>query len=90
MLNSLSVAYEYLTTTVLYGKDKIKFNDISNALMNNEVRKKDQHAHRESSSNAFTARDRTNAQKSRGRWKSRLKSKEKSFNRRQLSNDEYA
>ena len=40
-LNSLPDTYDHLTTTLLYGKDKIKFNDVSNALINNEVRKKD-------------------------------------------------
>ena len=56
LLNSLPDTYEHLTTTLLYGKDKIKLNDISNALMNNVVRKKDQHAHRNSNSEAFTIR----------------------------------
>ena len=67
LLNSLPESYEHLTTTLLYGKDEIKFNDVSNALMNNEVRKKDQYAHRESSSDAFTARGRTSTRKSKGR-----------------------
>ena len=31
LLNSLSESYEHLTTTLLYGKDEIKFNDVSNA-----------------------------------------------------------
>ena len=91
LLNSLPESYEHLTTTLLYGKDEIKFNDVSNALMNNEVRKKDQYAHRESSSDAFTARGRTSTrQKSRGRWKSRSKSRGKSSDRRQLAKDECA
>ena len=47
LLNSLPDIYEHLTTTLLYNKDKKKFNDVSNALINNEVRKKDQHAHRD-------------------------------------------
>ena len=55
--------------------------------MNNEVMKKDQHAQRELSSNAFTARDKTSTRNSRGRWKSRSKSKGKSSNRRQLAKD---
>ena len=37
LLNFLLDTYEYLTTTLLYDKDEINFNDISNALMNNEV-----------------------------------------------------
>ena len=47
LLNFLPDTYEHLTTTLLYGKDEIKFNDVSNALMNNEVWKKDQHANRD-------------------------------------------
>ena len=90
LLNSLPNTYEHLTTTLLYGKDEIKFNDVSNALMNNEVRKKDQDAHRESSSNALTARGRTSTRKSGGRWKSRSKSRGKSSERRQLAKDECA
>ncbi|GFZ02006.1 hypothetical protein Acr_15g0006150 [Actinidia rufa] len=90
LLNSLPDKYEHLTTTLLYGKDEIKFNDVSNTLMNNEVRKKDQDAHRESSSNALTARGRTSTRKFGGGWKSRSKSREKSSERRQLAKDEYA
>ena len=90
LLNSLPDTYEHLTTTLLYGKDEIKFNDVSNALMNNEVRKKDQDAHRESSSNALTARGRTSTRKSGGGWKSRSKSRGKSSERRQLAKDECA
>lgn len=41
LLNSLSDTYEHLTTTLLYGIDEIKFDDMSNALINNEYRKKD-------------------------------------------------
>ena len=41
LLNSLSDTYEHLTTTLLYGIDEIKFDDMSNALTNNEYRKKD-------------------------------------------------
>lgn len=45
LLNSLPDSYDHLTTTLLYGKDEVKFNDVSNALMNNEVRKKDLQVH---------------------------------------------
>ena len=41
LLNSLPDTYDYLITTLLYGKNEIKFNDVSNALTNNEYRKKD-------------------------------------------------
>lgn len=45
LLNSLTDTYEQLTTTLLYGKDSINFDDVSNALVNNEYRRKDKHAH---------------------------------------------
>ena len=54
LLNSLPDTYEHLTTTLLDGKDEIKFNNFSNALMNNEVWKKDQHARRDTPFEALT------------------------------------
>ena len=50
LLNSLPDTYEPLVTTLLYGKEKIKFIDVSNALVNNEYRKKDQIVHKKSTS----------------------------------------
>ena len=41
LLNSLPDTYDHLIATLLYGKNEIKFNDVSNALTNNEYRKKD-------------------------------------------------
>uniref|UniRef100_A0A5B7C411 Retrovirus-related Pol polyprotein from transposon TNT 1-94 n=1 Tax=Davidia involucrata TaxID=16924 RepID=A0A5B7C411_DAVIN len=38
LLNSLPDSYDHLTSTFLYGKDKIRFDDVSNALVNNEYR----------------------------------------------------
>ncbi|TXG74239.1 hypothetical protein EZV62_002818 [Acer yangbiense] len=77
LLNSLPDTYEHLTTTLLYGKDEVKFIDVSNALVNNEYRKKDQLDHRDSTSEALTvARGRTNNRRSgvpseRGRSRSK-------------------
>ncbi|TXG62951.1 hypothetical protein EZV62_009945 [Acer yangbiense] len=77
LLNSLPDTYEHLTTTLLYGKDEVKFIDVSNALVNNEYRKKDQFDHRDSTSEALTvARGRTNNRRSgvpseRGRSRSK-------------------
>ncbi|TXG52062.1 hypothetical protein EZV62_021231 [Acer yangbiense] len=77
LLNSLLDTYEHLTTTLLYGKDEVKFIDVSNALVNNEYRKKDQLDHRDSTSEALTvARGRTNNRRSgvpseRGRSRSK-------------------
>ena len=39
LLNSLLDSYDHLITIVLYGKDEIKFDDVSNALTNNEYHK---------------------------------------------------
>ena len=41
LLNSLPDNYDHLITALLYGKDEIKFDDVSNALTNNEYRMKD-------------------------------------------------
>jgi hypothetical protein len=60
LLNSLPDTYEHPVTTLLYGKEKIKFVDVSNALVNNEYRKKDQIVHKESTSEALTVRGRRN------------------------------
>ena len=38
LLNSLPDNYDHLITTLLYGKDEINFDDVSNALTNNEYR----------------------------------------------------
>ncbi|KAI9169132.1 hypothetical protein LWI28_007491 [Acer negundo] len=79
LLNSLPDTYEHLTTTLLYGKDEVKFIDVSNALVNNEYRKKDQLDHRDSALEALTvARGRTNNRRSEvpsERGKSRSKSR---------------
>ena len=41
LLNYLPDMYDHLITTLLYGKDEIKFDDVSNALVNNEYCEKD-------------------------------------------------
>ena len=46
LLNSLPDTYDHLITTFLYGKDEIEFDDVSNALTNNEYRMKDKQAQR--------------------------------------------
>ena len=52
-MNSLPDIYDHLITTLLYGKDEIKFDDVSNALTNNEYHKKDKQAHRDTVSEAL-------------------------------------
>jgi len=90
LLNSLPNTYEHLVTILLYGKEKIKFIDVSNALVNNEYQNKDQIVHKESTSEALTIRGRTNPRRFRGRGRSRSKSRGESSNRRYLTKDEYA
>jgi hypothetical protein len=75
LLNSLPDTYEHLVTTLLYGKENIKFIDVSNALVNNKYRKKDQIVHKESTSEALTVRGRTNPRRFRGQGRSRSKSR---------------
>lgn len=41
LLNSLSDSYECLTTTILYGMSKIRYEEVLNSTMNNEYRKLD-------------------------------------------------
>lgn len=41
LMNSLTDLYEHLTTTIIYGKTEIKFEDISNVMMNNDYQKLD-------------------------------------------------
>ncbi|GAB2293014.1 hypothetical protein Dimus_038235 [Dionaea muscipula] len=88
LLNFLSNTYDHLTTTLLYNKNKIKFVDISNALVNNEFRRKDKSVNRDSTSEAFTIRGRSNNRKFRGQGKFRSKSRGKSGERRRLVRDE--
>ena len=49
LLNSLPDSYEHLPMTLIYGKDSIKFEDVSNALMNNELCKRDKQAQSDTS-----------------------------------------
>ncbi|KAL7258699.1 hypothetical protein ACSBR1_004749 [Camellia fascicularis] len=90
LLNSLPDTYDHLTTTLLYGKEKIKYVDVSNALVNNELRRKDKSANRDSASEALTVKDKTNNRRYTGRGKSRSKSKGRSSDRRRLAKDECA
>ena len=50
---------EHLITTLLYGKEKINCNDVSNVLLKNEYRKKNKQIHIDTSSEAYTTRGRS-------------------------------
>ena len=88
LLNSLPDSYDHLTTTLLYGKEKIKYIDVANALVNNEFRRKDKSANRDSESEALTVRGKTNNRRYTSRGKSRSKSRGRLLDRRHLAKDE--
>ena len=59
LLNSLPDEYDHLTTTLLYGKDNVTFDVVCSALYNSETRTKDKNDHRDTISEALTARGRS-------------------------------
>ena len=61
--NSLPDTYDHLITTLLYGKDEIKFDDVSNALTNNGYRKKDKKAQRDTMTEALIVKGMSNEKK---------------------------
>ena len=90
LLDSLPKSYEFLVTTLLHGAYDIYFEDVSNALINNDVRKKNKEAYQDSSSNVLTARGRTFTWKKRKCGKSRSKSRGKYDTWRKLDKNECA
>ncbi|KAJ8643984.1 hypothetical protein MRB53_005732 [Persea americana] len=54
LLNSLLDSYDHFTHTLINEKAEVKYDVVSAALMNNEYRKKDKQAHKDSSSDALT------------------------------------
>ncbi|KAH9802500.1 hypothetical protein KPL71_001412 [Citrus sinensis] len=71
LLNSLPNKYDYLTTTLLHGKDSITFDDVCSALYNSETRKNDRKDHRETVTKALTERGRSQSRKPGKRSKSK-------------------
>ena len=68
LLNALPDEYEHLITTLLYGKEEIKFEYVSNTLVNNEYRKKDKKAHyQDTSGGALVVQGRSEKKKQSGR-----------------------
>ena len=63
LLNSLPDTYDHLITTLLYGKDEIKFDDVSNVLTNNDYRKKDKQVQRDTMTEALIVNDMSNDKK---------------------------
>ena len=75
LLNSLPDTYDHLIITLLYRKNEIKFNDVSNALTNNEYRKKDKQAYVDTGSEVLMVRGRSEHKKFGRRGRLRSKSK---------------
>ena len=63
LLNSLPDNYDHLITALLYGKDEIKFDDVSNALTNNEYRMKDKQVQRDTTIEALIVKEMSNDKK---------------------------
>ena len=63
LLNSFPNTYDHLITTLLYGKDEIKFDDVSNALTNNEYCMKDKQAQRDMMTEALIVKGMSNDKK---------------------------
>ncbi|KAL6226184.1 hypothetical protein ACLB2K_000147 [Fragaria x ananassa] len=90
LVNSLPDSYEHLVTTLLHGKETIKFEEVSNALMNYEIR----HADKQSSastSDCLVVRGRAVERKNYGgKKKFHSRPRGNSKNRRSLGRDECA
>ena len=63
LLNSLPDTYDHLITTLLYGKDEIKYDYVSNVLINYEYCKKDKQAQRDMMSEALIVKGMSNDKK---------------------------
>ena len=63
LLNSLSNTHDHLITTLLYGKDEIKYDGVSNALNNYEYCKEDKQAQRDTMTKALIVKGMSNDKK---------------------------
>ena len=90
LLNSLPDSYDHLATTLIYGKDTIIFEEVSNALMNHEVRYKDKKA-QNTTSDALVVRGRSSEKRRfSDRRRSQSRPRGNSQNRKGLERDECA
>ncbi|KAJ8616233.1 hypothetical protein MRB53_035605 [Persea americana] len=69
LLNSLPNSYDHFTHTLINGKIEVKYDVVSVALINNEYRKKDKQAHKDSSSDALTQNGSQDESKASGKSK---------------------
>ena len=72
LLNSLPESYDHLSTTLLNGKDSVRFEDVSSALLGNEQRQREKCG---TSSDALVTRGRTDVRKQAKHGSSRSKSR---------------
>ena len=83
LLNLLLDKYDHLSTTLLYGKKAISYEELESVMSNNSIRKQDIHDTRESpSSDTWIIRGRPKGKKYGSKGKSRSKSRGKSLNRK--------
>ena len=87
MMNSLYESYEPFVTTWIYGREIIKYDEISNTLMNHEVR----HLHRQERNNfeALMVRERSKEKKDSYSKNNRSRTRGVLKNMKFLDNDEY-
>ncbi|KAM2047258.1 hypothetical protein ACFX1T_005942 [Malus domestica] len=89
LLNSLPDSYEHFVTTIMHGKETVKFEDMSNALMNYEMRHRDKN--HDSTSEALFVRGRSSERiSSSSRKKSQSRPRGNSKGRKTLEMDECA
>jgi len=81
LINSLPDTYEHLATTLMYGKDTLRFDDVSNALTNDEYRRKDKQAH-SGTSRALTVRGESESKRPSGKHHSASRKRGTSSNRK--------
>ncbi|KAM1684607.1 hypothetical protein ACFXTN_032657 [Malus domestica] len=89
LLNSWPDSYEHFVTTIMHGKETVKFEDVSNALMNYEMRHREKNHY--STSEALFVRGRSSERRSStSRKKSHSRPRGNSKGRKTLEMDECA
>ncbi|KAM1552053.1 hypothetical protein FF1_044132 [Malus domestica] len=89
LLNSLPDSYEHFVTTIMHGKETVKFEDVSNALMNYEMRHRDKN--HDSTSEALFVRGKSSERRfSSSRKKSQSRPRGNSKGRKPLEMDQCA
>ena len=63
LIGSLSDELDHLCITLIHGREKLSFEEVSSSLLNYEIRKKDQTKHWDESVEALTMRGRSQNKK---------------------------